>query len=453
MGMFNGRDLYAILIEDDNSMTITRKRRIVQGSNLVDHLCFLVNPEYNGHNMEDFDALLNYVSPISLEMHEEFLCKSSESYKNLLAYVLPFDSKITDEAGSVDLILTFRDHNNGERVRNITGVTIDIVSDMHQEEQSPNSGIDEVNRQIARINKQIKEVSNEVDAKMDASNPVGTGSFCMKGVGWFQDGIKIGGNSQDDGSKTVLVEGDAITVPENAAVGQTTVVKSVDENGRPTEWKSADMVVRNIEDVTTFMEKNLTVGFYFYLSNPLPNGYYYFNISKYPGKLLYAVIVNNEGTAVDKQFSLGRPTLFHINSNESEIIITEADNNGIAWENVYDIANKTHESYVVQYPSWKIDELLEKRVLSPESAAVGQVIVVKSVDENGKPIEWECVDSPTGGSTDDIYVLKEGETIDNAPEEAVIVIDPFNDSEPDNSTSKIVNAVLSALPTWTGGSF
>jgi hypothetical protein len=34
-----------------------------------------------------------------------------------------------------------------------------------------------------------------------------------------------------------------------------------------------------------------------------------------------------------------------------------------------------------------------------------------------------------GGSTKDIYVLKEGETVENAPEEAAIVIDPFTEPE------------------------
>lgn len=33
----------------------------------------------------------------------------------------------------------------------------------------------------------------------------------------------------------------------------------------------------------------------------------------------------------------------------------------------------------------------------PASAEVGQTIVVKSVDENGKPTEWEAVDLPSGG--------------------------------------------------------
>jgi hypothetical protein len=36
-------------------------------------------------------------------------------------------------------------------------------------------------------------------------------------------------------------------------------------------------------------------------------------------------------------------------------------------------------------------------VLSPETAKVGQTIVVKSVDETGQPVEWEAVDFPSGG--------------------------------------------------------
>ena len=38
-------------------------------------------------------------------------------------------------------------------------------------------------------------------------------------------------------------------------------------------------------------------------------------------------------------------------------------------------------------------------VKAPETAEVGQSIVVKSVDENGKPTEWEAVDLPTGGGS------------------------------------------------------
>lgn len=37
-------------------------------------------------------------------------------------------------------------------------------------------------------------------------------------------------------------------------------------------------------------------------------------------------------------------------------------------------------------------------ISAPPTAQVGQTIRVKSVDEDGKPVEWECVDLPTGGS-------------------------------------------------------
>ena len=40
------------------------------------------------------------------------------------------------------------------------------------------------------------------------------------------------------------------------------------------------------------------------------------------------------------------------------------------------------------------------KITSPYTAEVGQIIVVKSVDENGKPTEWECVDMPSGGNSD-----------------------------------------------------
>lgn len=37
------------------------------------------------------------------------------------------------------------------------------------------------------------------------------------------------------------------------------------------------------------------------------------------------------------------------------------------------------------------DWVAENAVLPPAAAAVGQTLVVKAVDENGKPTEWETV--------------------------------------------------------------
>ena len=42
--------------------------------------------------------------------------------------------------------------------------------------------------------------------------------------------------------------------------------------------------------------------------------------------------------------------------------------------------------------------VLQDAIKPPETASVGQTIVVKEVDENGKPILWEAADLPSGGS-------------------------------------------------------
>ena len=45
----------------------------------------------------------------------------------------------------------------------------------------------------------------------------------------------------------------------------------------------------------------------------------------------------------------------------------------------------------------KIEKRLDAIIPAPKSAAVGQMLVVKAVDENGKPTEWGAVDAPDYG--------------------------------------------------------
>lgn len=47
---------------------------------------------------------------------------------------------------------------------------------------------------------------------------------------------------------------------------------------------------------------------------------------------------------------------------------------------------------------------LAKKITAPATAAVGQIIKVKSVDDAGKPTEWEAVDMPSSGSVTDEQV-------------------------------------------------
>ena len=84
MSVASGAASYVILINDDNSMTITRKNRIIQRSKLVDNIWFLAKPEYNGYNMADFTVVLEYISPVSHTYRTEFLTRSGEDYNGYL---------------------------------------------------------------------------------------------------------------------------------------------------------------------------------------------------------------------------------------------------------------------------------------------------------------------------------------------------------------------------------
>lgn len=61
----------------------------------------------------------------------------------------------------------------------------------------------------------------------------------------------------------------------------------------------------------------------------------------------------------------------------------------------------------------KIDEKISEinNGLSSLTAQVGQTIIVKTIDENGRPTSWECVDLPTGSGLPPITAEDEGKIL------------------------------------------
>ena len=80
MSTISENSAYIILVNDDNSMTVTRKKRIVQRSKLIDDLWFLVNQNYGDYNMADFTVMLEDLSPVSKKYRTEFLVKNEDTY-------------------------------------------------------------------------------------------------------------------------------------------------------------------------------------------------------------------------------------------------------------------------------------------------------------------------------------------------------------------------------------
>lgn len=48
---------------------------------------------------------------------------------------------------------------------------------------------------------------------------------------------------------------------------------------------------------------------------------------------------------------------------------------------------------------------LDEKLLFHSTASVGQTIVVKVIDENGKPTEWEAVDMPDANAPKNEFIL------------------------------------------------
>lgn len=113
-------------------MVTTRKQRIIQNSNLVDELWFLVPNTYNGYNMDEFNAQLEYILPISERYRNEPLVRS-DNYNNYLKYILPINSDLTQEAGDIELKISFTRMEMVEpghivkRVRKISPTTITVT--------------------------------------------------------------------------------------------------------------------------------------------------------------------------------------------------------------------------------------------------------------------------------------------------------------------------------------
>jgi hypothetical protein len=164
-----------------------------------------------------------------------------------------------------------------------------------------------------------------------------------KGVGWYQGGLQVGGNAQDDGAKNVLLEGDAIPVPETAETGQILSVKTVDTNGRPTEWCAVDA----------------------------PNS--------------------------------GGSAGFVAQS-------TAPEDTSVLWIDIDDDSKDEFQKAVnaaltQAKESGEFDgEPGKDGVVPVVGATVGQTVKISAVDENGVPTAWESVDFPSGGGSGSVAV-------------------------------------------------
>lgn len=159
-------DVYVILVNEDNTLTASKKERIMQRSKLFDSLWFLVEPTYKNYKMNKCTVVMEYILPVSKKYYSDILELSDEGYQEYLKYVVPFDSKLTAEAGEVELQLTFIYSDldeNGEsvqRVRKTSAAKVNIVPISAWSDIIPDSALGALDQRIIKMDAQIKELLN-----------------------------------------------------------------------------------------------------------------------------------------------------------------------------------------------------------------------------------------------------------------------------------------------------
>lgn len=161
---------YVILVNEDNTLTASKKERIMQRSKLFNNLWFLAEPTYNGYDMSACTVVMEYILPISKKYHSDILELSEDGYQEYLKYVVPIDSKLTAEAGEVELQLTFIYSDldeNGEsvqRVRKTSTAKLNIIPISAWSDIVPDSALGALDQRIIKMDAQIKELLNLGDA-------------------------------------------------------------------------------------------------------------------------------------------------------------------------------------------------------------------------------------------------------------------------------------------------
>lgn len=170
---------YIIIVESDNSLYGSQKRRIMQREKLFNDLWFLVKQYYNGYDMSQCTVTMRYLLPISKEFKTETLKLSNERYKDdYLKYVLPIDTNLTKEYGDIELNLTFTmldvDDNGKiiQRVRKTDNHLIKITPIPDWDSVVPDSALSALDERIIKLDAQMKALDerNKVIADTKADN-------------------------------------------------------------------------------------------------------------------------------------------------------------------------------------------------------------------------------------------------------------------------------------------
>ena len=159
--------MYTILVNNDNTLEATEKQRIVQRSKMVDNFRFLAPAVYNGVNMTECIALLEYLTPVGHEYKTEILVKADALYKEYVQYFLPIDTSFTKEAGSLEIQLSFilaniTPEGVSQQIVRKTAPTykIDIIPISAWSDVIPDDALSPIDQRLIMMSAQIQAIAD-----------------------------------------------------------------------------------------------------------------------------------------------------------------------------------------------------------------------------------------------------------------------------------------------------
>lgn len=154
--------MYAVCINDDNSISVLVNQRIYQGYKLSDWFWFLQKPFYNGKQMLKYTAAIQFTLPVSKKVITEKIILKDESYAGYLKYSLSSKSKITNESGVVLAKVIFSDSEDTIiRETSEFRIGISTTADWHDDDsfhESSGNGSENGNNCDCDREEHIKEI-------------------------------------------------------------------------------------------------------------------------------------------------------------------------------------------------------------------------------------------------------------------------------------------------------
>ena len=211
--------MYVILVNSDDTLYGSKKERLMQRQNLVNKIVFIVDPIYNDVDMTDATVMLEYLLPVSKKYETEILTLSNERYNDcFLQYVLPLNTKLSSEAGKIELQLTFvktelDEYGNGiQRVRKTSVTAIEIIPITAWSDIIPDAALSSLDQRLIKLDASMRAMndymgvldSNKVD-NLVYDEKSETIQLTANGVG-VGDKVSVR-NMIDDGIPVVDLDG------------------------------------------------------------------------------------------------------------------------------------------------------------------------------------------------------------------------------------------------------